>query len=97
MGGQLIQRYSIVGGGPSARTGLSVSYVVANPSTYLWLDDKRPGPQSPDQNKYKYGLDGMRERATLAGGSLTTQNADGRFVVHAIVPTLALTQEVRIR
>ncbi|ROS62146.1 signal transduction histidine kinase [Frigoribacterium sp. PhB160] len=44
-----------------------------------------------------HGLDGMRERATLAGGSLTTQNADGRFVVHAIVPTLALTQEVGIR
>ncbi len=41
-----------------------------------------------------HGLDGMRERATLAGGSLTTQDADGRFVVHAIVPTLALTQEV---
>jgi signal transduction histidine kinase len=41
-----------------------------------------------------HGLDGMRERASLAGGSLTTQDADGRFVVHAIVPTLALTQEV---
>ena len=65
MGGQLIQRYSIVGGGPSARTGLSVSYVVANPSTYLWLDDKRPGVQSPDQNKYKYGLDGMREALAI--------------------------------
>lgn len=50
-----------------------------------------------DDRRGGHGLDGMRERATLAGGSLTTQNADGRFVVHAIVPTLALTQEVRIR
>jgi signal transduction histidine kinase len=50
-----------------------------------------------DERRGGHGLDGMRERATLAGGSLTTQNADGRFVVHAIVPTLALTQEVRIR
>ncbi|WP_423917451.1 sensor histidine kinase [Frigoribacterium sp. 2-23] len=55
--------------------------------------DAAPG----DERRGGHGLDGMRERATLAGGSLTTQNADGRFVVHAIVPTSALTQEVRIR
>ncbi|MBF4599717.1 sensor histidine kinase [Frigoribacterium sp. VKM Ac-1396] len=57
----------------------------------------RPVDTSGDERRGGHGLDGMRERATLAGGSLTTQNADGRFVVHAIVPTLALTQEVRIR
>jgi signal transduction histidine kinase len=57
----------------------------------------RPLDTSGDERRGGHGLDGMRERATLAGGSLTTQNADGRFVVHAIVPTLALTQEVRIR
>ena len=50
-----------------------------------------------DDRRGGHGLDGMRERATIAGGSLTTQDADGRFVVHAIVPTLALTQEVGIR
>ncbi|GAB2972648.1 sensor histidine kinase [Frigoribacterium salinisoli] len=44
-----------------------------------------------------HGLDGMRERAVLAGGSLTTQHADGTFAVHAVVPTTALTQEVGIR
>ena len=57
----------------------------------------RPLDTSGDERRGGHGLDGMRERATLAGCSLTTQNADGRFVVHAIVPTLALTQEVRIR
>ena len=57
----------------------------------------RPLDTTGDERRGGHGLDGMRERATLAGGSLTTQNADGRFVVHAIVPTLALTQEVRIR
>ncbi|ROS54547.1 sensor histidine kinase [Frigoribacterium sp. PhB24] len=57
----------------------------------------RPIDTTGDERRGGHGLDGMRERATLAGGSLTTQNADGRFVVHAIVPTLALTQEVRIR
>lgn len=57
----------------------------------------RPVDTTGDERRGGHGLDGMRERATLAGGSLTTQNADGRFVVHAIVPTLALTQEVRIR
>ena len=56
----------------------------------------RPVPTTPpgEERRGGHGLDGMRERATLAGGSLTTQNADGRFVVHAIVPTSALTQEV---
>ncbi|MBP1241649.1 signal transduction histidine kinase [Frigoribacterium sp. PvP120] len=57
--------------------------------------DTRPG--GDDRRGGGHGLDGMRERATLAGGSLTTQDADGRFVVHAVVPTLALTQEVGIR
>ncbi|KQO46899.1 MULTISPECIES: sensor histidine kinase [unclassified Frigoribacterium] len=57
----------------------------------------RPVDTTGDERRGGHGLDGMRERATLAGGSLTTQNADGRFVVHAMVPTLALTQEVRIR
>jgi signal transduction histidine kinase len=54
-------------------------------------------PSGDDRRGGGHGLDGMRERATIAGGSLTTQDADGRFVVHAIVPTLALTQEVGIR
>nr|WP_249408943.1 histidine kinase [Frigoribacterium sp. CFBP 8751] len=68
---------------------LVVSNVVRPPT--------RPVDTTGDERRGGHGLDGMRERATLAGGSLTTQNADGRFVVHAIVPTLALTQEVRIR
>ncbi len=68
---------------------LVVSNVVRPPT--------HPVDTTGDERRGGHGLDGMRERATLAGGSLTTQNADGRFVVHAIVPTLALTQEVRIR
>jgi len=50
-----------------------------------------------EERRGGHGLDGMRERAVLTGGSLTTQHADGTFAVHAVVPTTALTQEVGIR
>jgi hypothetical protein len=61
-GAQLVQRYAVVGRGPDelARRGVSVRYVVANPSSYLWFGDDRPAPVSrttcPDFDHWKYGL-----------------------------------------
>ena len=41
---------------------------------------------------------GVPISAPVAGAAMgLISEPDGRFVVHAIVPTLALTQEVRIR
>ena len=37
-----------------------------------------------------HGLPGMRERASLAGGSLTAGPQDGEFVVSAFVPGAAI-------
>lgn len=54
-------------------------------------------PTAAQERRGGHGLDGMRERAVLVGGSLTTQHADGTFSVHAVVPTATLTQEVRLR
>ncbi len=54
-GGQMVQRYAVVGqGGPGVR------YVVANPSSYVWLTADRPGPTAscPGFNSWKYGLAG---------------------------------------
>ncbi|ARC57100.1 Sensor histidine kinase DesK [Frondihabitans sp. 762G35] len=54
------------------------------------------GQFRPDERR-GHGVVGMRERATLAGGTLTTHQAGGRFIVRANIPSTALTQEVRLR
>jgi signal transduction histidine kinase len=54
------------------------------------------GQFRPDERR-GHGVVGMRERAALAGGTLTTHQANGRFIVRANIPSTALTQEVRLR
>ena len=43
-GGQIVQRYAVVGNGPSlvANGGVHVHLIVANPSSYLYFGDQRP-------------------------------------------------------
>jgi hypothetical protein len=43
-GGQLVQRYAVVGKAAAAltSTGIHLRYVVANPSSYLYFSDERP-------------------------------------------------------
>jgi hypothetical protein len=45
-GGQLVQRYAVVGRAPAviSRAGIHVRFVVANPSSYLYFNDERPAP-----------------------------------------------------
>jgi pimeloyl-ACP methyl ester carboxylesterase len=70
-GGQVVQRYAAVGKGESALAarGIRVRYVVANPSSYLYFTDERPGPDGrlapfagaaacPNYNHWKYGFAG---------------------------------------
>lgn len=69
-GGQLVQRYAVLNAidGPLRRDGIAVRYVVANPSSYLYLTRERPRPDGrgyapyergicPTYNQYKYGTD----------------------------------------
>ena len=44
-GGQLVQRYAAVGRSAAAlaAAGIQVRYVIANPSSYLYFSDERPG------------------------------------------------------
>jgi hypothetical protein len=51
LGGQLVQRYSILGE-PRYSQGVELSYVVMNPSTYLYLHY---------DYEYKYGLSGLQQ------------------------------------
>ncbi len=61
-GGQVAQRYAIAGRGEAAllRAGITVRYVVANPSSYAYFSADRPVPaiaaSCPRYNDWKYGM-----------------------------------------
>jgi hypothetical protein len=59
-GGQLIDRYAVVGHGPERAPGVDVRYVIANPSSYLYFDATRPVPDAScaNFNRWKFGFDG---------------------------------------
>ena len=60
-GGQLVQRYAVVGNAAAAlaNAGVRLRYVVANPSSYLYFSDGRPvefrGGSCRDFDHWKYG------------------------------------------
>ena len=84
-GGQVVQRYSVVGRGEAAlgARGLALRYVVANPSSYLYFSDERPVPVDrvacPRFDRWKYGLAG----APPYVGDTTGMEA--RFAVRQVV------------
>jgi pimeloyl-ACP methyl ester carboxylesterase len=71
-GGQLVQRYAIVGRGeaPLLAAGVAVRYIVSNPSSYLYFSDERPAVETvagetradpstcAGYNQWKYGPTG---------------------------------------
>jgi hypothetical protein len=60
-GGQYVNRYAAVGNAPDAlaQRGISVRFVIANPSTYLYFDHERPVtvPDVTGINRWRYGFD----------------------------------------
>lgn len=60
-GGQIAQRYAVVGNGETALTiaGIAVTHVVSDPSSYLYFTPERPVAMSncPDVNAWRYGFD----------------------------------------
>lgn len=61
-GGQIVQRYAVVGKAPQLDRGarVPVHLVVSNPSSYLYFTDWRPFPQPgcTDFDRWRYGLIG---------------------------------------
>ena len=61
-GGQVVQRYAVAGHQIAAveKAGIALSYVVANPSSYVYFDDLRPVPLAlrgcQNFDAWKYGL-----------------------------------------
>jgi len=84
-GGQLVQRYAVVGreAGTLSKAGVHVRFVIANPSSYLYFSDERPtanGGFAPfkneacrDFNRWKYGTIGAPEYVKI--------NADNSWAV----------------
>jgi len=68
-GAQIVQRYAVTGQAEAslAKAGIKVRYVAANPSTYLYFDNRRPQPDGsfqpaqasacPQVNRWKYGME----------------------------------------
>jgi hypothetical protein len=60
-GGQYVNRYAAVGRGPDilAERGISVRFIIANPSTYLYFDRDRPValPHGQGIKRWRYGFD----------------------------------------
>jgi pimeloyl-ACP methyl ester carboxylesterase len=73
-GGQMVQRYAVVGHDDShlAARGIHVRYVVANPSSYLYFSDDRPEPvdaaSCPVFNRWRFGLTGAPAYVGAATG-----------------------------
>jgi pimeloyl-ACP methyl ester carboxylesterase len=61
-GAQVVQRYALLGHAQSGldAAGVQVRYVIANPSSYAYFDERRPVAFShagcPQFNRWKYGL-----------------------------------------
>ncbi len=73
-GGQIVQRYAIVGNAPQLdRAGrVRVSLVVSNPSSYFYFTDWRPFPPKncPDYDQWRYGLSGAPPYVTGTAAEL---------------------------
>ena len=90
-GGQLTHRYAGAGPGIEGREGLSIRFVVANPSSYLWLRDERPAGDGfarpdvtacPGWNDWPYGL--------------SNRNAYAKVADDASIRTRLATRDVRV-
>jgi len=52
-GGQFCTRYA------ATQTATDLRFVIGGASSYIWMDNTRPGPRVTGDNDYKYGLDNL--------------------------------------
>ncbi len=97
-GGQVVQRYAIVGRGELALSGAGVAlrYIVGSPSSYAYFDDQRPltdgslgifagAPACPGFNRWKYGFVGDLPPYVAAAASSGVAALERRYVGRDIV------------
>ena len=94
-GAQLLHRYAVLNDvdGGAAATGKRITYVIANPSSYLYLTPERPSGSGfapydtvvcPDYNQYRYGTDKLLRYAQGAGHANLFQRFAGRHVIYLL-------------
>ncbi|WP_219062641.1 alpha/beta hydrolase [Pseudomonas sp. UMAB-08] len=81
-GAQVVQRYVLIGKGGVAleKAGVTLRYVVANPSSYAYFDAQRPGPvdkaSCPGFDTWKYGMNKLPPYA----GKQTVEQIEQNYV-----------------
>ncbi len=95
-GGQVVQRYAILGQGEASLSArdVHVRYVIANPSSYAYFDTLRPDDKGsfsdfapercPKFNQWKYGMEQLPRYAMEAQPSSVEQNYVQRDVVYLL-------------
>jgi hypothetical protein len=96
-GGQVVQRYAVVGQGEArlAAAGVKLRYVVANPSSYLYFSADRPRPDGgfgvpasaascPAYDQWKYGWSGAPAYATQSSAAAYEERYVQRDVVYLL-------------
>ncbi|MFT4171379.1 MAG: hypothetical protein QM639_02370 [Rhodocyclaceae bacterium] len=92
-GGQVVQRYAVVGRGETALrvAGVALRYVVANPSSYLYFSAERPdadgafatvdAARCPAVNRWKYGWDDAPDYAR----AVSPADYEARYLARQVV------------
>ncbi|ARP91217.1 hypothetical protein CAL14_13730 [Bordetella genomosp. 9] len=95
-GGQMIQRYAVLNDIDEslAGRGVTLRYVIANPSSYLYFTKDRPragggfGPYNPglcpDFNDYRYGLDRLPQEWRIKNPARLASRYAGRNVTYLL-------------
>jgi len=88
-GGQLVQRYAIVGRGEGAigRPGIALRYLVGSPSSFVYFGDARPEPTAGcvDFSHWKYGLAGDLPPYVRAAASQGAAALERRYATRDVV------------
>jgi pimeloyl-ACP methyl ester carboxylesterase len=88
-GGQLVQRYAVVGRGEVAigQAGIALRYVVGSPSSFAYFGVERPEPITgcPDFNRWKYGFAGDLPPYVLGVAGPGTSTLERRYGGRAVV------------
>jgi pimeloyl-ACP methyl ester carboxylesterase len=88
-GGQFTQRYAAGGRAPETLRGVTIGYVTANPSSYLYLNSYRPIGKNlwescPGYNDYKYGLERRNEYCSVLNDEQIRQHYINRQVTYLL-------------
>ena len=83
-GGQFLSRYAAAS--KAEPPGVSIRYVISNPSSYLYLDSSRPGPTAgcAGFNEWKYGMENRTGYAAAVSDDVMRTNLARREVVYLL-------------